>query len=65
VVPAAVAASAAPVRLYTEWLGIKKELADAGIDNPAVAPILLPDYSTDEVAERRWPQARTVAEPIN
>ncbi len=43
----------------------EKELADAGIDNPAVAPILLPDYSTDEVAERRWPQARTVVEPIN
>ncbi len=23
------------------------------------------NYSTDEVAERRWPQTRTVAEPIN
>ena len=40
----------------------EKELADAGIDSPAVAPILLPDYSTDEVAARRWPEARTVAE---
>ncbi|MFP5212481.1 MAG: FAD-binding protein, partial [Acidobacteriota bacterium] len=31
----------------------EKELKDAGIDNPMVAPILLPDYTTDEVAERR------------
>jgi succinate dehydrogenase/fumarate reductase flavoprotein subunit len=43
----------------------EKELTDAGIDNPAVAPILLPDYSTDEVAERRWPEARTVAESMS
>lgn len=42
----------------------EKELAEAGIDSPAVAPILLPDYSTDEVAERRWPEARTVAESM-
>lgn len=31
----------------------EKELADAGIEYPVVAPILLPDYSTDEVAGRR------------
>ncbi|MFH0783784.1 MAG: FAD-binding protein [Pseudomonadota bacterium] len=43
----------------------EKELAEAGIDSPAVAPILLPDYSTDEVAERRWPEARTVAESMS
>jgi hypothetical protein len=42
----------------------EQELAAAGIDQPAVAPILLPDYSTDEVAERRWPKARTVIEAI-
>ena len=36
----------------------EKELAAAGITEPAVAPILLPDYSTDEVSERRWPEAR-------
>ena len=40
----------------------EKELTKAGIENPAVAPILLPDYATDEVAERRWPNARTEAE---
>ncbi|MBN2059640.1 MAG: FAD-binding protein [Deltaproteobacteria bacterium] len=32
----------------------EKELADAGIENPIVAPILLPDYSTEEVISRRW-----------
>jgi len=31
-----------------------KELEEAGIENPIVAPILLPDYSTDEVISRRW-----------
>ncbi len=35
----------------------EKELEDAGIDDPAIAPILLPDYSTDEVQENRWPDA--------
>ena len=42
----------------------EKELTEAGIESPAVAPILLPDYATDEVAERRWPNARTEAEKI-
>jgi succinate dehydrogenase / fumarate reductase flavoprotein subunit/L-aspartate oxidase len=37
----------------------EKELAEAGIDKPAIAPILLPDYSTDEVMEKRWPDAIT------
>jgi len=37
----------------------EKELVDAGIESPAVAPILLPDYSTDEVMANRWPDART------
>jgi succinate dehydrogenase/fumarate reductase flavoprotein subunit len=37
----------------------EKELAEAGIDNPQIAPILLPDYSTDEVAANRWPEAVT------
>ena len=40
----------------------EKELEDAGIDSPAVAPILLPDYPTDEMVERRWPEARTTEE---
>ncbi len=31
----------------------EQELAAAGIENPMVAPILLPDYATDEVACRR------------
>lgn len=43
----------------------EKELAAAGIENPAVAPILLPDYSTDEITERRWPEARTVEENVS
>ncbi len=37
----------------------EKELEDAGITDPLVAPILLPDYSTDEVAANRWPEAVT------
>jgi succinate dehydrogenase/fumarate reductase flavoprotein subunit len=37
----------------------EKELEDAGVENPLVAPILLPDYSTDEVAANRWPEAVT------
>lgn len=41
----------------------EKELEEAGIENPAVAPIVLPDYSTDEVAERRWPDALTDGVP--
>jgi succinate dehydrogenase / fumarate reductase flavoprotein subunit/L-aspartate oxidase len=32
----------------------EKELAEAGIENPSTAPLILPDYSTDEVAARRW-----------
>ncbi len=30
------------------------ELNEAGIENPIIAPILLPDYSTEEVISRRW-----------
>ncbi len=45
------------------WRSIESELAEAGIENPAVAPIILPDYSTDEVAERRWPEALTAGTP--
>jgi succinate dehydrogenase/fumarate reductase flavoprotein subunit len=37
----------------------EKELAEAGVENPRTAPILLPDYSTDEVAANRWPEAVT------
>ena len=37
----------------------EKELTDAGVENPQIAPILLPDYSTDEVAANRWPEAVT------
>lgn len=33
----------------------EKELDQAGIPSPGVAPILLPDYSTDEMTARRWP----------
>lgn len=37
----------------------EKELADAGIEKPQVAPILLPNYVTEEVAANRWPEAVT------
>ena len=37
----------------------EKELEDAGVKDPIVAPILLPDYSTDEVINRRWLDALT------
>jgi succinate dehydrogenase / fumarate reductase flavoprotein subunit/L-aspartate oxidase len=40
----------------------EKELADAGIENPVVAPILLPDYATDEVSARRWTDAKMESE---
>lgn len=32
----------------------EKELEEAGIEKPIVAPMLLPDYSTEEVTARRW-----------
>jgi len=35
----------------------EKELKEAGIKNPKTAPILLPDYSTEEVSARRWSEA--------
>ena len=40
----------------------EKELADAGIENPMIAPILLPDYATDEVASRRMMDAKMESE---
>ncbi len=40
----------------------EKELAEVGLDNPIVAPILLPDYSTDEVTMRRMAEAIQEAE---
>ncbi len=40
----------------------EKELAEAGVTNPIVAPILLPDYSTDEVTAKRLAEARQEAE---
>ncbi len=39
----------------------EKELTEAGIDTPQVAPILLPDYATDEVMTNRWPEAARAA----
>ena len=35
----------------------EKELEEAGIENPVIAPILLPDYTTEEVMSRRWTEA--------
>lgn len=32
----------------------EKELSEAGVTEPAIAPILLPDYATDEVIANRW-----------
>ncbi len=40
----------------------EKELAEEGIENPVVAPILLPDYSTDEVASRRLLKVQGILE---
>jgi succinate dehydrogenase / fumarate reductase flavoprotein subunit/L-aspartate oxidase len=33
------------------------ELRQAGVENPMVAPVLLPDYTTDEVQARRFPDS--------
>lgn len=35
----------------------EKDLDAAGVEKPLVAPILLPDYSTEEVSARRWSDA--------
>jgi succinate dehydrogenase / fumarate reductase flavoprotein subunit/L-aspartate oxidase len=35
-------------------IAFEKELKAEGIENSIVAPILLPDYSTEEVISRRW-----------
>ncbi len=40
----------------------EKELEEAGVDNPKIAPILLPDYSPEEVNARRWVDALTESE---
>lgn len=40
----------------------EKELDDEGIHDPVIAPILLPDYSTEEVTARRWSDALIEAE---
>jgi succinate dehydrogenase / fumarate reductase flavoprotein subunit/L-aspartate oxidase len=40
----------------------ENELVDAGITDSIVAPILLPDYSTDEVTARRLAEARQESE---
>jgi len=31
----------------------EKELEEAGVEDPVIAPVLLPDYTTDEVSNRR------------
>lgn len=38
-------------------VSFEKELAEAGIEDPIMAPILLPDYTTDEVIANRWQEA--------
>lgn len=40
----------------------EQELTEAGVECPIVAPILLPDYSTDEVTSRRMAEAVQEAE---
>ncbi|MDA8306925.1 MAG: FAD-binding protein [Deltaproteobacteria bacterium] len=40
----------------------EKELVEAGVADSIVAPILLPDYSTDEVSARRLAEARQESE---
>jgi len=31
-----------------------KELSDAGLDRGAISPMILPNYATDEIRQRRW-----------
>jgi succinate dehydrogenase / fumarate reductase flavoprotein subunit/L-aspartate oxidase len=40
----------------------EKGLVEAGIENPVIAPILLPDYATDEVAAKRLMDAKMESE---
>lgn len=40
----------------------EKELQEAGVDNPMIAPVLLPDYATDEVSSRRLMDAKMESE---
>ncbi len=40
----------------------ERELSEAGIENPVSAPVLLPDYATDEVASRRLMDAKMESE---
>lgn len=40
----------------------EKELEEAGVEDPIVAPVLLPDYSTEEVNARRWMDAMMESE---
>lgn len=40
----------------------EKELVEAGVENPMIAPVLLPDYATDEVASRRLMDAKMESE---
>ncbi|MBN1849685.1 MAG: FAD-binding protein [Deltaproteobacteria bacterium] len=35
-------------------VAFERELRENGIVNPVIAPVLLPDYSTEEVTSRRW-----------
>jgi succinate dehydrogenase / fumarate reductase flavoprotein subunit/L-aspartate oxidase len=35
----------------------ERELEQAGVESPMVAPVLLPDYTTDEVQARRFPDS--------
>lgn len=35
-------------------VNFENELKEAGIENPIIAPIILPDYSTEEVIAKRW-----------
>lgn len=44
-------------------VNFEKELEAAGVPDPKVAPIVLPDYSTDEVTENRWADALTDGVP--
>ena len=40
----------------------EQELKDAGVDHPMVAPILLPEYATDEVSSRRLMDSKMESE---
>ncbi len=36
------------------FMKFEKELKDAGIENPLIGPMVLPDYTTEVVKGKQW-----------